>query len=286
MKLSVELYTHSERFGDFRAIEMLKEAGFDAIDYSYYYNKETQEVLSDNYIEYAKKVREHLDKVGMVCNQAHAPFSYQYGDGLTMGDKKYKEIVRSIESAAILGAKNIIVHSVKVPKGVDFEEYNVEFYKTFIPYCEKAGICVAVENIFIRDQKRRAFGRRISTPEELNSILDKINSPYIVGCVDVGHASLTGYEPEDFIEGVKPEYLKALHVQDTDYIDDRHIIPYTGDFNWEAIMKSLKKVGYKGDLTLEIIKYLNRFPNELLFEATKFAATVGKHLISVFEGEI
>ena len=27
MKLSMELYTHSEKFGDFRAVEMLKEAG-------------------------------------------------------------------------------------------------------------------------------------------------------------------------------------------------------------------------------------------------------------------
>lgn len=285
MKLSMELYTHSEKFGDFRAVEMLKEAGFDAFDYSYYYNKEQQEVLSDNYIEYAKKLREHIDKVGISCTQAHAPFSYQYGDGLTIEDKKYREIVRAIESAAILGAKNIIVHSVKVPKDIDFEEYNIEFYKSFIPYCEKAGICVAVENLFIRDPKRRSFiTRRLGSPEALNAIIEKINSPYIVACVDVGHAALTGYEPEDFIEGIKPEFLKALHIQDTDYIDDRHVIPFAGDFNWEAIMKALKKSGYEGDMTMEIIKYINRFPDELFAEATKFAATIGKHLISIFEG--
>ena len=57
-------------------------------------------------------------------------------------------------------------------------------------------------------------------------------------------------------KAMNPKYLKALHVQDNDYIADRHIIPYTGDLNWEAIMTSLKNAGYEGDLTFEIIKYL------------------------------
>lgn len=49
MKISMELYTLADRFGDIKAIEMLKEAGFDAIDYSYYYNKEYDEVLGAGY---------------------------------------------------------------------------------------------------------------------------------------------------------------------------------------------------------------------------------------------
>ena len=78
MKLSVDLYTIAERFGDFKAIEMAKEAGFDAIDYAYYDYGEREETLGDGYIEYAKSIRAHLDKVGIVCNQAHAPFSLRY----------------------------------------------------------------------------------------------------------------------------------------------------------------------------------------------------------------
>ena len=282
MKLSVELYTLAQRFGDFKAVEIAKKAGFDAIDYSYYYDKECDDVLGDGYKEYAKKLREHLDEVGIFCNQAHAPFTFKYGMEKNISEQKYLWMVHALESASILGATNIVVHSVNVPEGVSFEEYNVQYYKSFIPYCEKFGIHIAVENLFNRDTKRKRITGKLGSPAELNSIVEKINSPWVVACVDIGHAALTGYEPEDFIKGMNPNILKALHVQDNDYIDDRHILPYTGQLNWEAIMSSLKKAGYDGDLTFEIIKYLDRFPDELFSEVLKFSALVGKHLISIY----
>ena len=284
MKLSVELYTLAQRFGDFKAIEIAKEAGFDAIDYSYYYDKNCEEVLGDGYKEYAKKIRKHLDDVGIICNQAHEPFSFRYGMENNINEQSYLWLTRALESASILGAKNIVVHSITVPEDVNFEEYNIEYYKSLVPYCEKFGIHIAVENLFIRDKKRSRFNSKLGTPEELNSIVEKINSPWVVACVDIGHAALTGYEPEDFIKGVNPGILKALHVQDNDYMEDRHILPYTGKLNWEAIMKSLKKAEYTGDLTLEIIKFLDKFPNELLPETLKFAASVGKHLVTIYNG--
>lgn len=40
MKLSVELSALTDKFGDFRAVEPAKEAGFDAVDYSFYWNNE------------------------------------------------------------------------------------------------------------------------------------------------------------------------------------------------------------------------------------------------------
>lgn len=282
MKLSVELYTLAQRFGDFKAVEIAKKAGFDAIDYSYYYDKECDDVLGDGYKEYAQKLREHLDEVGILCNQAHAPFTFKYGMEKNISEQKYLWMVHALESASILGARNIVVHSITVPEGVNFEEYNIEYYKSFIPYCEKFGIHIAVENLFARDTKRKRLTGKLGSPAELNSIVEKINSPWIVACVDIGHAALTGYEPEAFIKGMNPNILKALHVQDNDYIDDRHILPYTGELNWEAIMSSLKKADYTGDLTFEIIKYLDRFPDELFSEALKFSALVGKHLISIY----
>lgn len=282
MKLSVELYTLAQRFDDFKAIEMAKEAGFDAIDYSYYYTKECEEILGDGYREYAEKLRKHLDEVGIVCNQAHAPFSFRYGMENNISEEKYLWMTRALESASILGAKNIVVHSITVPDGVDFEKYSIEYYKSFIPYCEKFGIYVAVENLFSRDNKRKRINGKLGSPEELSGIVEKINSPWIVACVDIGHAALTGYEPEDFIKKMNPSVLKALHVQDNDYLDDRHILPYTGELNWEAIMESLKKAEYDGDLTFEIIKFLDKFPDDLLPEAMSFAAFVGKHLVSIY----
>lgn len=283
MKISVEIYTLAEKFGDFKAIEILKEAGFDAVDYSYYYNKDCDEVLGDGYIEYAKKIREHLDKVGLSCNQAHAPFHFAYGSEMNESDPMYRSIVRSIESAAILGAKSIVVHSALVPEDVDGEAYNVEFYKSLIPYCEKAGIKIAIENLFLTDKKRGRFASRFGTPETLNALIEKVDSPYAVACIDVAHAELTGTDADKFIRKVKPGYLQALHIHDNDYITDKHLLPYSGKFNWENIMTALKDYGYEGELTLEVIGWLSMLPDELLPAGMKFAAETARHLTSIFD---
>lgn len=202
-----------------------------------------------------------------------------------VSESSYLSIVRALESAAILGAENIVIHSITVPKEVEFEGYNIEYYKSFIPYCEEFGIHIAVENLFYRDSKRNRLLGKIGSPTELNRIVEKINSPWIVACVDIGHASLTGYEPEEFIEDINPNIFKSLHVQDNSYLKDDHVLPYTGSLNWEAIMTSLKKVGYTGDLTFEIIKFIDKFPDKLLPDALRFAALVGKYLVSIYEGK-
>lgn len=283
MKLSVELFNLSRLFGDFKAVDMALEAGFDAVDYSFYWENEASEMLGDNYREYAEKLRKYLDEKGIECNQAHAPFSVEYDYEAAENKQAYIRIMRSVEAASILGAKCIVVHSISVPKEVDFIEYNIEYYKKFIPYCKKYGICVAVENLFGVDEKRKQIIGKLGSPKELNSIVEKINSPWIVACVDLGHAALTGYEPEEFIDGMNPKILRALHVQDTDYITDLHTLPYTGKLNWEKIMFSLKNAGYEGDITFEIFQYLKKFPNELIQDALNFAEVVGRYLISLYE---
>ena len=280
MKLSVETNIISKRFGEYKAIELIKQAGFDGIDYTFF---DCEERLGDNYIEYAKELRKHLDNVGIECVQAHAPsYALKYSPDYDISMQEYLWMVHSVETAAILGAKSIVVHSISVPKGVDFKEYNLRFYKNLIPYCEKFGIYLAVENMYEKGVKRRCMKSKLGSPEELNGMIEKINSPRAVACIDIGHAAVTGYEPEDFIDGVKNEYIKTLHVHDNDYIGDCHYLPYEGEFNWNEIIKALKRAGYNGDMSLEITTFFNNFPKELTPDALKLAAKVGRHLISLY----
>lgn len=283
MKMSVELYTLSQKFGDDRAVELVKEAGFDAIDYSYYWGNEKEEVLGDGYREHALALRKKLDALGLVCNQAHAPFSFGYGAAFDVREPKYLWLVRSIESAAILGAETIVVHALSVPDEVDFEAYNIAYYRSLIPYCEKFGIHVAVENLFSYDGKRKRMVGKLGSPRELNHIVKEIASPFIVACVDLGHASLTGYEPEDFVAKMDKSILRALHVQDSNYLSDLHTLPYLGELHWSAIMQALKKSGYTGDLTFEVFHYLEHFPAPLIPHALKLTAATGRYLISLYD---
>jgi len=241
MRLSMESYELYKRFGDEKAILMLKEAGFDCIDYSFFWLEDQDPALGENYIAHAKEVRRLLEENGMTCNQAHAPFDMTYDDQLDLTNKEYVKVVRAIEAAAIMGAKNIIVHAIKTPKPEYFFERNLLYYKSLEPYCRKFGICVAIENLFHFDQKRDYCLGVLHTPQLLRELIEALDSPWFVVCIDVGHAALTGYEPEDMILSLDKDILKALHIHDNDYRRDDHRLPYTGSFCWNNIMSALKK---------------------------------------------
>ncbi len=284
MRLSIEGWIRN-RVGDIAAFEMIKAAGFDAVDYSFYWPKAGMEMLDGDYAAYARTLRRHLDAIGLVCNQAHAPFDLRYGEPWEMSCPAYRNIVRSMEFAAILGAEQIVVHSLGVPRGVDVMAYNEAYYKSLEPYCAQYGIRIAIENLFEEDKKRRTHIGRIGTAALLREMLSRLDSPWFVLCVDVGHAALSGTEPEDMIRALDTHCLRALHIQDTDYLKDCHIPPYMGLLNWDEIASALREIRYQGDLTLEVFSYLLHMEDALLPDALHMAAKIGRHLSGKIEKE-
>ena len=83
MLLSTETNSIIKRFGEEKSFEILKKSGFDACDYSFY--NETAKLLQDDYMEKAKITKALLDKVGLLCNQAHAPFDLVEGEPFEIG---------------------------------------------------------------------------------------------------------------------------------------------------------------------------------------------------------
>ena len=281
MRLSVNSEVLSDRFGDERTIEMLKRAGFDCIDYTFL-KSASKEMYGENYKGYIQKFRMLLEKNNMTCNQAHAPYELRYGDAFDVSDEKYARLVRAIEAAAMLGAENIVVHSITTPDDVDVFAYNLTFFKSLEPYCERFGIHVAIENLY--DYKGNTFfhAARLHSPELLNMMIEKLQSPWFVVCIDVGHASLTGYEPDVLIRGFDNRTLKALHIHDNDYRFDWHTLPYMGKFDWDKIMRALRNINYQGDFTYEIGSYARKFQDDFVEEALCFAAKTGRYLMKKF----
>lgn len=281
MSLACDISNLCNRFGDKKVFEMLKAAGFDGVDYSFYEIKPLGGLVDDDYLEKAKKLRLWLDEAGLICNQTHAPFEFSYGDELDCSGMNYRNIVRCMEISAIMGAKCIVIHAITPPDGVDIFEYNTRFYRSFIPYCEKFGIEIAVENI----ARGHSVGKQVGifeTAKQLCDFVYNLGSPWFCVCVDLGHAAIMNESPEKFISEMKPELLKVLHVHDTDYYHDCHTLPYLQKQNWDAIIEALKTVKYKGDFSLEVLAYTASFPDELVEPALSFAAEVGKYLVKKF----
>lgn len=222
----------------------------------------------------------------MTCNQAHAPFEVVAEDAFELSNRRYLRLVRALESAAVMGADQIIVHALTPAQGDDMVRFNEQFYNSLEPYCEKFGIRVAVENLFM-DPRNPETGtycdKKFGTPAGMMDLMERLNPEYFVICIDLGHAKLTGNHPEDFVRGVDAGRLKALHVQDNDFGYDCHVLPYGGRLNWDNITQSLAEVGYTGDITLEVFGFLSRIEDGMMLNALKFAAATARYLLEKVE---
>lgn len=279
MRLSIDIDRVIQALGEVHAIKAVKEAGFDAYDFGFYNEQKTAALMKSDYKRYYSDLRKETDGIGFKCNQAHAPFPIAYGSVFNLSDKMYMAVVRSIECAAILGAENIIIHPIVVPDNVDEHECNKKFFKSLEPYAQEFGIHIGIENLYKRDLKRRTFRGVIGTPDKMRRLISELDSDSFVMCLDTGHAALTGVEPEEYILGMDKTLLRALHVHDTDYLDDTHTLPYLGKHNWKAICKALKEIGYEGDFTFEIPGFTGMFEKDMMQEALAFSAKMGRHLI-------
>ncbi len=287
MKLLMETHNLAHNYGIKKALKLLKEAGFDAADLSLYRFSPEEDFLNrPDRREYAEEIRECAEGLGMSFLQAHSPFAMKYGDPFDMSVKAYSDIVRSLEVCSALGIPHTIVHAVKTPHedcSVDYKEYNREFYLSLLPYCEEYGVKIAVENLFWNDKKRACFYGLFPTPMEMTQFVDSLGSKWFTVCLDMGHTAITGLDPETYIRGMDDRHLCALHVQDTDFLGDRHFLPYSGKHDWDAVCRALAEIDYKGDFTLEILHYIDKYPPELVPSALKFAADVGHALINRVE---
>ena len=104
MRLSVETYILREMFSDESALRMIREAGFDAFDYSFYWVSDGTDMLRQDFLQRASLLRRLADDLGLFCNQAHAPFEMEYGDAFDLTNTNYLRLVRCLEFAAVLGA--------------------------------------------------------------------------------------------------------------------------------------------------------------------------------------
>ncbi len=290
MRLITTTEKTAEIFGDEESVRILAEAGFDAIDWGFFEMAGGEGIwCTDEWREHALRLKKLGEEYGIGFGQAHAPFPSSYGT--EQEDSVAKErILRSMNAAAIMGIRNIVVHPVQhltyAKEKQRLWEENLAFYRSLIPYCEEYGIRVCAENMWQYDNKRRYIVDSVcSQPEEFCGLLDALDSPWIVGCLDLGHCALVGVEPEDFIRAMGKERLQALHVHDVDYLHDCHAMPFTKNLNWEAITRALAEIGYEGDFTFEADSFYEGFPPQLVPDACKLMERTGRYLVGRIQAQ-
>ena len=289
MILCTQTANPGRRIGLPETIRMYARVGYDAYDISIFDVSENNPLYRDGWREYAAELKRIGDEAGIRCTQAHAPFpSY------AVEDEKHADynahifdwIVRSMEAAALLGARDIVVHPIQNVPYWDNVEYlfekNMDFYRSLAPYAKKFGIRVALENMW-KTRDGQIVDSTCATPEEFCRYLDTLADDCFTGCLDLGHCGLCGHDAAEMIRTMGAEHIGALHIHDNDFLHDSHTMPYVGKMDWESIMQALADIRFAGSFTYEADSFLSRFPTEYLEDAVTFMQRIGRRMADRIE---
>jgi sugar phosphate isomerase/epimerase len=272
MEISTEIGSF-KRYGDnFEILRLLKDSGFTAYDFSMFRGTKERLIDSEDFKRRGEELRAYADKIGIKCNQAHAPFPSAIKGNEEYNKQIFPEIARAIELSGILGAKVCVVH----PYNEYTAEENAVLYKRFEPYARKAGVKIGVENMWDWDDKEgHACAAACSCPDDYEKHFSLLDKDVFVACLDIGHAEMRGLNTSapQMIFALKDK-LQAIHLHDNDCWHDSHMLPYTMSIDFQAIISALKEIGYKGDITLEADRFLPKYPLELYPAAARFMAEV------------
>lgn len=284
MRLSTTTLTG---FDYWKAMEMCAKAGFDCIDLNLIENAYAPEFSDENYPETCRKLLERAKELGLVFNQAHAPFPGQLWGDEPYNKKVYPAHVRSLKIAGLLGIEQVVIHPFVVPDKAKQLEANLEFFNSLAPVCREAGTKIAIENMFSRHPYENKFIPGVCNyPEDMIEIYEALDPDCFTLCLDTGHCALLKRNPADYARILGGKRLHALHVQDNIGKDDIHTIPYQGNIDWADFMQGLADGGYTGDLTFEVGgKLFKPYKDKPDMQQAyfNFLAATGRHLIGIFE---
>ena len=287
-----------------RIYGMLREAGIDGIDFSleastfsakngyedWFFKKDITELKT-----ILSRFRDALDRNGLVVNQTHSPFPTMkpVGDGVEEYNTYLVEAThKAIELTAFLGGKYVVIHPVHSPNTILADEQkklNMAFYPQFIETAKRFGVKICLENMWGRRGGNGVciFDSACADPREACEYIDELNA--IAGeeifafCFDAGHANLCGKHMQNTLRTLGHR-VQALHVHDTDKVNDLHILPYScvapggaSVTDWEGMAMGLRDIGYNGFINFEASIAFIQFPKPTHPAVCALFAAIGRH---------
>ena len=236
----------------------LKNAGFKYVDISFFtkYLSGSPYFTTDNEV-IAEVYKRELETLELIPVQSHEPTGNAMGDD--GGRFYFKKTPLSIDLAGKIGIPSVTLHTGTASTPISREEYmekQAEIFKKLIPYAEKYGTKLLIENIGVEVGKGH-----LTTADELNEMLDRLDHPLFGICWDTGHANLCGLDQYAEIKKLGSR-LGGLHVHDNYGAQtpgaDLHLLPYWGNINFDAVISALIEIDYKGTFNFEVVNPVRR----------------------------
>lgn len=313
MKIGVQSQNLVDEYGKEKAYRMIREAGFESIDWNIdhawsfgnvcksktfeglcIFEKSLPEIM-DYYADEIAEIRRN----GLAIGQAHAPFgaySHDNPDVLEYAIRIYQNVIRFCEA---VGCPYVVVHGITKTEAmddltpVDVEKLNMHLYESLIPVLQETnGVTVCLENLFCG---ARSLGGVdywegcCSDPHQAVAWVDHLNAKAgkkcFGFCLDTGHLNLLRKPFHSFVPTVA-ERICILHIHDNSQSGDSHLMPYAGTIHWGDFLKEMKAVGYKGDLSFETFAQVKkaRLPEKLVPTFLRAVAEIGAYFREELQG--
>ncbi len=280
MILSTQTHYTGRAFGVKEAVRMIAAAGFDAADLSLFYEDPVAPLFGDDYVFEARELKKTAEACGVYFNQSHAPFPTLKENDEDYNAVTFPRVERAVRVAGLCGAKSIIVHPVYFSDAC--LERNTEMYLRLAPAAREAGIRIAIENMWGRDNRRGVICKNVcSDAPSLLSQWEALPKDVFTVCLDVGHVGLVGEYEAETIRALGSEALTCVHIHDNDYVHDSHTAPFTMKLPWKDIAAAFAEIGYRGDITLEADDFLGGMPPRLYPAGLAFLQAAGRELIQM-----
>ena len=149
MILSSSSNTLVRNFGYFGAIDIMKEADYDAIDLSLFtMTEDDNEFCTDGYRARIAEIRAYAEQKGIFFNQSHTPFRFNWANPNEVEERLIPRTIRALEVSALAGCKIAVVHPVHHEEYLGHEEErfeeNMKYYRGLLPYAKEYGIKTVV----------------------------------------------------------------------------------------------------------------------------------------------
>lgn len=214
-----------------RAVEIIAEAGFDAVEFSHAAQFATADL---------EKIAAHTRSLGLIPWSLHAwqPLARDASQ-VEMVLERYRD---TAEKARALGVRIVVVHSGGGMEPEALAERRSANSKTLCALAEYLGpeITVAVENM-----------RAHADWEFLVDMVSHCEMENIGLNIDTGHANIGDLGVVNAIH-MAGNRIRTTHLQDNYGECDNHLPPGKGKIDWVAALSAFRAVGYPGPFIVEI----------------------------------
>jgi sugar phosphate isomerase/epimerase len=228
-------------------LPMIRESGFSKVEVC----------SSPTHLDYhdaaaVHRAADRLGELGMEAYSLHAPFADKIDIASSNDELRnaaLAEVLRAAEAAAILRVRYFVIHpGPEHPAETSGEEQLARMHNVVTTLNEVARRCRDLGITCVLENKlpHLLFGKTSDTLW----ILDAINGAEVGACLDTGHAFLSG-DMESLAKKLRG-HLKMIHAHDNSGAQDDHLPPGDGRIDWEALLRELVEIEFRGAFILEM----------------------------------